>query len=82
MLTKRAQILFDEKLWNQLTNRARRQKTSVGKLVRKAVEKAYTEVEDKELKMRQKAIDEIFKIRKVSKTPIDYKALIDYGRKY
>lgn len=82
MLTKRTNILFDEKQWRKLSKRAKREKTSVGKLVRKAVEKAYADAEDKELKMRQKAIDEIFRIRKVSKKPIDYKALINYGRKY
>lgn len=80
MLTKRTNILFDEKLWQQLVSRAKREKTSVGKLVRKAVEKAYVQNEDKD--ERTKAFERILKIRKISKKPIDYKALINYGRKY
>lgn len=82
MLTKRVNILFDEKLWRELSNRSKREKISFGKLIRRAVEKEYLEVEDEALKKRRGAIDKIFKIRKVSKTPIDYKALINYGRKY
>lgn len=81
MLTKRTNILFDEKLWERLSNRAKREKTSVGKLVRRAVEKAYVEVEDEELKRRKKAIDEIFRIRKRIRG-INYKEYINYGRKY
>lgn len=81
MLTKRTNILFDEKLWKELSNRAKRERTSVGKLVRKAVEKAYVEVEDEALKKRREAIDEIFRIRKRVKG-INYKEYINYGRKY
>jgi len=63
-----------------LTDRARREKASVGKLVRRACEKVY--VQDEEMDGRKKAYEEILKIRKISKKPIDYKALINYGRKY
>lgn len=80
MLTKRTNILFDEKLWRELSARAKREKTSVGNLVRKAVEKAYVQNEEKD--KRTKAFERILKIRKMSKKPIDYKALINYGRKY
>jgi len=80
MLTKRTNILFDERLWRLLTDRARREKASVGKLVRRACEKVY--VQDEEMDGRKKAYEEILKIRKISKKPIDYKALINYGRKY
>lgn len=72
--------MFDEKMWQRLTNKAKERKTSVGKLVRQAVEKAY--VADEELEKRKKALEEILKIRKVSKKRIDYKFLINYGRKY
>lgn len=66
---------------NLLKNIAREEKTSVGKLVRKAVKKEYAQ---KDLyQARRKAFEEILKIRPpVSKTPIDYKELINYGRKY
>lgn len=80
MLTKRTNILFDENLWETLTAEAVKRKTSVGKLVREAVAKMYAR--DKELEERRKAFEHILKIRKVSKTRIDYKALINYGRKY
>lgn len=80
MLTKRTNILFDDKLWRLLTSRAKREKASVGKLVRRAVEKVY--MQDEEMDRRKKAYEEILKIRKISKKPIDYKALINYGRKY
>ena len=80
MLNKRTNILFDDKLWRTLTDEAGKRKTSVGKLVREAVAKVY--LRDEELEERRKAFDDILKIRKVSKTRIDYKALINYGRKY
>lgn len=41
MLTKRAQILFDEKTYESLTQIARKNKSTVGELVRKAVKKTY-----------------------------------------
>lgn len=80
MLTKRTNILFDEKLWKRLSDRAKRERTSVGKLVRMAVEKAYAK--DQELEERRRAIDHIRKIRKHFRGRIDYKELINYGRKY
>lgn len=80
MLNKRTNILFDENLWKTLTQEASRQGISVGKLVREAVSKMYSR--DEELEERQKALEHILKIRKISKTPIDYKALINHGRKY
>lgn len=80
MLTKRTNILFDEQLWKALTAEAKKRKTSVARLVRKAVEKEY--FEDTKWEERRRAFEEIKKIRKISKTRIDYKALINYGRKY
>lgn len=80
MLNKRTNILFDEKLWRKLSVRAKKEKTSVGSLVRRAVEKTY--VEDEEVyKQRREALDDILKIRKKVKG-INYKELINYGRKY
>ena len=80
MLTKRTNILFDQNLWDTLTLEARKRKSSVGKLVREALAKMY--LQDEELEERKKAFAHILKIRKVSKNRIDYKALINYGRKY
>lgn len=72
--------MFDEKLWQRLTSEAKERKTSVGKLVRQAVEKAY--VVDEELEKRRMVIEHIKKIRKRFKGKIDYKELINYGRRY
>lgn len=61
MLTKRANILFTENVWEQLTSRARGQKTSVGELVRNAVEEKYSL--EQEFENRQRAFNEIMKMR-------------------
>lgn len=68
MLTKRAQILFDETMWSTLTAAAKKQKISVGKLVRNAVEKQYEQNVITE--QRKKAVDAILAWRK------------KYGKKY
>lgn len=80
MLTKRTNILFDQALWNRLAQLAKDMNTSVGKLVRDAVEEKYTE--DKNLEKIRKACESIEKHRKVFKGKIDYKALINYGRRF
>lgn len=79
MLTKRANILFEEKIWKELARKAKEQKTSVGELVRSAVKKEFLSEED--LEERKKVLDHIRKIRpKPVKGKIDYKALINKGR--
>lgn len=80
MLTKRTNLLFDEHLWQFLSKQAKKEKTSVAHLVRQAVRIAYqTKIQ---LKKRQTAIDRILSIRpKPVKGTINYKALIDEGRK-
>lgn len=79
MLTKRTNILFDKELWNQLTELARIEQVSVGELVRTAVEEKY--LEDNRLEKIKRACQSIKAIRKRFKGKIDYKALINYGRK-
>lgn len=79
MLTKRTNILFEEKTWKQLTDLAKKQNTSVGHLVRTAVEKEFSA--EQELQARKKALDHIRQIRpKPVRGKIDYKALINEGR--
>lgn len=81
MLTKRTHILFDTQLWQTLTSLAQAKKTSVAKLVREAVAEKY--VKESELAARRKAIESILKHRPLPvKGKIDYKALINYGRRY
>ena len=81
MLNKRTQILFGEELWKTLSLLSREKKLSIGKLVRNAVEKTYMKSVD--LETRRKAIESILKHRPAPvKGSIDYKALINAGRRY
>lgn len=79
MLNKRVHMLFDNQLWTMLSSLAEAKKTSVAKLVRDAVKTAY--VKDAELEERRKVIEEIERIRPHFKGKLDYKAMINYGRK-
>ncbi|MDO8573539.1 MAG: hypothetical protein Q7R77_02200 [Candidatus Daviesbacteria bacterium] len=79
MLNKRTNILFDEELWRKLTVIAEIEKTSVGQLIRTAVKEKYnTEVK---LTERKILLEDIERIRPHFKDKIDYKELINYGRK-
>lgn len=80
MLTKRTNILFDEEMWQNLTATATKQKTSVGKIIRDAVKEKY--MEDKRLEKIKQAVEGIKKIRPHFKGRLDYKALINHGRKH
>lgn len=80
MLNKRTQVLFSENLWGKLSRLSKAKKISIGQLVREAVEEKY-QLEE-ELKKRRQAFKSILKIRpKPIKGRIDYKALINEGRK-
>ncbi len=79
MFTKRTNILLDQSLWQQLARLAQVKKTSIGELIRKAIEQTYFN-NDKRESMKA-AYEEILRIRKVGKN-IDYKELINHGRKY
>ncbi len=81
MLTKRTNILFDEKLWQEIFKLAKKEKTSMGNIVRSAVREKIEREAD--LAQRRRAIDEILRIRpKPYKGKIDYKALINEGRRF
>lgn len=79
MLTKRTNILFSEDIWSQLVELAASKKTSVGQLIREAVEDKYDKAT--ELSERRELLEEIERIRPHFKGRLDYKALINYGRK-
>ena len=79
MLGKRTNILFDKDVWKLLLRLAKSADTSVGDLVRSAVNDTYLPRFKKE-KIAM-AISDIKSVRKtVERT--DYKKLINYGRKY
>lgn len=79
MLTKRTHILFNQTLWDRLADLAKRENTSVGELVRTAVKEKLNEEE--KIAKRTEAIEAILRLRKKSKGKIDYKALINEGRR-
>ena len=60
MLTKRAQILFDEKTYTSLEELADAKGTSVGELVRTAVEKTYPATKRKKSISVAEAIKDTF----------------------
>lgn len=81
MLTKRAQILFEQDFWQKLSRFAQDQKTSVGQIIREAVAEKLNR--DAEVKNRRRLIEATFEHRpKAVKGKIDYKQLINAGRKY
>jgi hypothetical protein len=80
LLTKRASILFDQDLWNLLVATAAKQKISVGDLVRTTMRKVHKDAV--EIDQRKQVYEAILAIRKKQKGKVDYKALINYGRKY
>ncbi|MBU2052085.1 hypothetical protein KKH13_02660 [Patescibacteria group bacterium] len=81
MLTKRVNFLFEEETYQMLQEQAAIERVSIGELVRKAIKKTYVDKDSARLKRIARACREIEKIRVVQKN-IDYKALINAGRKY
>ena len=80
MLNKRVQLLFEKSEWKKLEKIAKEKDSSVSSLIRQAVTKVYTS--EKVSEQIRKANQTIIALRKVSKEKIDYKELINYGRKY
>ena len=80
MLTKRTNILFNDDLWDLVTSVARRKRSSVGEVVRKAIIKVYAG--DKFVERKNKAFETIKRFRVKQKGVVDYKTLINDGRKY
>jgi len=84
MLNRRAHILFEEEEFNLLELLAAEKGWSVGELVRMAVKRVYVEPREKELSDRGKAFEALKKLQQQTrqKGRVDYKELIEYGRKY
>ncbi len=80
MLNKRTNILFNNELWEKLTKLTQMRNISVGSFVREAVEEKLAEEE--KLIRRKDAIESTLKNRVHLKGKVDYKELINYGRKY
>lgn len=81
MLTKRVHVLFDEALWKKLSKLAKARNISIGSVIRNAVDELY--ISGEEFTQRRKTFKNILKHRPAPvKGRIDYKALINAGRKY
>lgn len=78
MLTKRTNILFSRETWAKLERLARKQHASVGQLVRDAVQDRYF---DEIQKRAKEAYESILRNRIRIPGKLDYKALINEGRK-
>lgn len=79
MLNRRTNFLFSKDVWDKLVKLSKARNASMAEVVRKAIEKEYEEV--RELETRKRAIDATLMGRIISTGKIDYKELINYGRK-
>lgn len=81
MLTHRTNVLFTNQDYQMLSLLAKKKKTTMADLIRQAVKKTYI---NKKNSQRQliKEITQGWKLLKNPQIPIDYKQLIEYGRKY
>jgi len=84
MLNRRAHILFEAEDYQLLEAEAVEKDSSVGELVRLAVKRVYVEPKDGKMEARGKAFEALLKFQKKTrqKGRVDYKELIEYGRKY
>ncbi|MEK7188948.1 MAG: hypothetical protein AAB671_00370 [Patescibacteria group bacterium] len=78
MLTKRTNILFSEQTWSKLERLAQKRGASVGQLVRDAVHNRYF---DDNQERTKEACESILRNRIRVPGKLDYKALINEGRK-
>ena len=83
MLTRRTNVLFDEADYANLLMHSRERNKTIGELVRQAVKRTYkVKKMDNREKILLKKIKEGWKFLKNPEIPVDYKALVEYGRKY
>lgn len=80
MLIKRTNILFDEETWKILTGLATQKQVSASELIRKAIKRTYFS-EGKKMD-NKKIFNQIVFLRKKLKGKIDYRKLIEDGRKH
>lgn len=81
MLTKRTNVLLTEEDYTMISILAKNSGKTMGELIRHALKKTYKK--RRGLTANEKAFKEIAKITKgLDFSGIDYKELINYGRKY
>lgn len=83
-LSKRTHIMLDPAMFSWLQNRAENEQKTIGSLVRQVLEKAYQHDLEQIKNDRVKAFKAIKKIRSQIHFdgPIDYKELINDGRRF
>lgn len=83
MLTRRTNVLLEEEDYLTLVYLSMQEDKTIGELVRHAVKKTYKvkNIDNRE-KILLKKIKEGWKFLKNPEIPVDYKALVEYGRKY
>lgn len=80
MLNKRTHVLLNHDLWNKLNQLAKSQSSSAGQVIRDAIQEKYES--EKMLEQRKVAVENTLRDRpKPFQGRIDYKALINAGRK-
>ena len=81
LLTRRTNVLLDEANYATLLMYSQERGETIGELIRNAIKKTYKA--KKTLTANEKAYRAIRRITKgMDFSGIDYKALIEYGRKY
>jgi len=87
MLSKRTNVLFDESMWQQLTSIAQEKKTSVGDLVRTAVQMQY--LTTKQMSVQQEKMSALKSMHAIRKQfhkkdfdVVELQGYVDDGKKY
>jgi len=82
MLNKRTNFLLKKETWDSLKSISKDKNTSIGDLIRRAIEEVYFKENINEVK--RKAIENTIKVRRVipNIAKYSYKDLINEGRKY
>ena len=84
MLTRRTNVLFEEEDYIMLSGLAKDSNKTIGELVRHAVKKTF-KFKAKDTKINKELVARIkrgWKFLKHPEIPVDYKALVENGRKY
>lgn len=84
MLTRRTNVLLEEEDYLTLVYLSRRENRTIGELIRLAVAKAYMSKSgnNRAEKSLESSIKDGWRLLINPKKPLDYKALVEYGRKY
>ena len=82
MLSERTNLLLDTERKKLLEDIAKEEKTSIGELIRRAIDRVYRKRDENVIKKRTRVVKRILDLQKKIKPikGIDYRELIEYGR--